>query len=140
MRRTAERRFNIWLGGAPTVMNTTKTKETVVDFRRTRKTTPLTLHINGEEVEKASDVLGTPHHKGPDMDPKHLKKAQQRLFLLSKVKKAKLPPQLQAQFYRSPIESILVWYSAALQRPGPDSQDRTENCETQDPKRGHNLS
>ncbi|XP_062849614.1 uncharacterized protein LOC134311895 [Trichomycterus rosablanca] len=46
-----------------------------------------------------------------------IKKAQQRLFFLRKLKKAKLPQKLLVNFYRSTIESILtsnftVWYSS----------------------------
>ncbi len=46
-----------------------------------------------------------------------MKKAQQRLFFLRKLKKAKVPSQLLVNFYRSTIESILclcitVWYTS----------------------------
>jgi len=48
-----------------------------------------------------------------------VKKAQQRLFLLRKLKQAGLPPELLGNFYRSVIESILCQCGA------PAAQQRT---------------
>ncbi len=58
------------------------------------------------------------------VDTHCLVKAQQRLFLLRKLKKANVPSQLLVNFYRSIIESILchcitVWYtSCTIQNQG----------------------
>lgn len=40
-----------WCGNNDLVLNTAKTKEMVVDYRRAKKTTRPPFHINGEEVE-----------------------------------------------------------------------------------------
>ncbi|TWW62331.1 hypothetical protein D4764_04G0009780 [Takifugu flavidus] len=50
-----------------------------------------------------------------------IKKAQQRMFFLRKLRKLKLPPRMLAQFYTAIIESILtssitVWYAGATVR------------------------
>ncbi|XDV25252.1 hypothetical protein PO909_029198 [Leuciscus waleckii] len=78
--------------------------------------------INGEEVERVNDIKFLGLHITKDLtwtiNTSHLvKKAQQRLFFLRKLKKAKVPTQLLVNFYRSTIESILcycitVWYSS----------------------------
>ncbi|KAK3554035.1 hypothetical protein QTP70_019154 [Hemibagrus guttatus] len=94
------------------VLNTTKTKEIVVDYRRTQKMTPPPLHINGAEVERVNDIKFLGLHITKDLtwtiNTTYLvKKAQQRLFFLRKLKKAKVPSQLLVNFNRSTIESIL---------------------------------
>ncbi|KAK3572709.1 hypothetical protein QTP86_006144 [Hemibagrus guttatus] len=104
------------------VLNTTKTKEIVVDYRRTQKMTPPPLHINGAEVERVNDIKFLGLHITKDLtwtiNTTYLvKKAQQRLFFLRKLKKAKVPSQLLVNFNRSTIESILshcitVWYTS----------------------------
>jgi len=104
------------------VLNTAKTKEIVVDYRRVKKTTPPPLYINGEEVEMVNDNKFLGIHITKDLtwatNTSYLvKKAQQRLFFLRKLKKTKVPTQLLLNFYRSTIESILcycitVWYSS----------------------------
>lgn len=38
------------------VLNTTKTKEMIVDFRRSRKTTQWPLVINAEDVERMDSI------------------------------------------------------------------------------------
>ncbi|TWW72598.1 hypothetical protein D4764_16G0010950 [Takifugu flavidus] len=50
-----------------------------------------------------------------------IKKAQQRMFFLRKLRKLKLPPRMLAQFYTAIIESILpssitVWFAGATVR------------------------
>ncbi|TWW53470.1 hypothetical protein D4764_0092670 [Takifugu flavidus] len=50
-----------------------------------------------------------------------IKKAQQRMFFLRKLRKLKLPPRMLAQFYTAIIESILtssitVWFAGATAR------------------------
>uniref|UniRef100_A0AAZ1X8U9 Reverse transcriptase domain-containing protein n=1 Tax=Oreochromis aureus TaxID=47969 RepID=A0AAZ1X8U9_OREAU len=109
-----------WCGNNDLVLNTAKIKEIVVDYRRAKKTTLPPLHINGEEVERVNDIKFLGLHITKDLtwtiNTSHLvKKAQQRLFFLRKLKKANVPTQLLVNFYRSTIESILyhcitVWY------------------------------
>lgn len=103
-----------WCSDNTLVLNTPKTKEIIVDFRRSRKTTHPPLHINGEEVESVNDIEFLGIHITKDLlwslNISHLvKKAQQRLFFLRKLKQAKLPSQLLVNFYRSTIENILCY-------------------------------
>ncbi len=83
---------------------------------------PLSLHIHGEEVENVNNIKFLGLYITNDLtwtvNTHYLvKKAQQRLFFLSKHKKAKVPSQIFVNFYRSIIESILchciiVWYTS----------------------------
>ncbi len=114
------------------VLNTKKTKEFIVDFRRSKKTTHFPLHINGEEVERVNDIkfLGVYIMKDLtwSINTSHLaKKAQQRLFFLRKTKQARLSTQLLVNFYHCIIESVLaygiiVWYASCT------GENRRELC------------
>ncbi|KAI4884853.1 hypothetical protein NFI96_009066 [Prochilodus magdalenae] len=92
-------------------LNVDKTKEMVVDFRRTRRDhSP--LHIDGSTVEivKSTKFLGV--HLAEDLTwslntSTITKKAQQRLYFLRRLRKAHLPPPILTTFYRGTIESIL---------------------------------
>ena len=94
-----------WCSDNNLVLNTTKTKEVIVDCRRSRNTTPSPLYISGEEVERvdSSKFLGL--HITKDLtwslNTSHLvKKAQLRLFFLWKLKQAGLCRELLVNFYR----------------------------------------
>ncbi len=52
-------RLVMWWSDNDLVLNTTKTKEVIVDYRRTRKITPPSLHIHGEEVENVNNIKTT---------------------------------------------------------------------------------
>ncbi|KAI3351101.1 hypothetical protein L3Q82_005670 [Scortum barcoo] len=125
MRPTTERRSSTLLSGARNnnlVLNTSKTKEVIVDYRRSRRTEHTPLLIHGEAVERVNNIKFLGIHITSDltwsMNTAHLvKKAQQRLFFLRKLKRAGLSPQLLTNFYRATIESILclsaaVWYGS----------------------------
>ncbi|KAI4881446.1 hypothetical protein NFI96_000004 [Prochilodus magdalenae] len=92
-------------------LNVDKTKEMLVDFRRTRRDhSP--LHIDGSTVEivKSTKFLGV--HLAEDLTwslntSTITKKAQQRLYFLRRLRKAHLPPPILTTFYRGTIESIL---------------------------------
>ncbi|KAI4876114.1 hypothetical protein NFI96_026138 [Prochilodus magdalenae] len=92
-------------------LNVDKTKEMVVDFRRTRRDhSP--IHIDGSTVEivKSTKFLGV--HLAEDLTwslntSTITKKAQQRLYFLRRLRKAHLPPPILTTFYRGTIESIL---------------------------------
>ncbi len=116
-------RLVMWWSDNDLVLNTTKTKEFIVDYRRTRKMTPPPLHIHGEEVENVNNIkflgLYITNDRTWTVNTHYLvKKAQQRLFFMRKLKKAKVPSQLLVNFYRSIIESIFchcitVWYTSS---------------------------
>lgn len=85
------------------VLNTTKTKGIVVDFRRSRKSTHPPMHINGEEVERVNDIRFPGVYITKDLtwfvNTSHLvKKVQQRLIFLRKPKQARPPKQLLGNF------------------------------------------
>ncbi|KAI3371768.1 hypothetical protein L3Q82_024324 [Scortum barcoo] len=112
MRPTTERRSSTLLNGAQTTTNTSKIKEVIVDYRRSRRTEHAPLLIHGEAVERVNNIKFLGIHITSDltwsMNTAHLvKKAQQRLFFLRKLKHAGLSPQLLTNFYRATIESIL---------------------------------
>ncbi|KAK3550504.1 hypothetical protein QTP86_033403, partial [Hemibagrus guttatus] len=88
-----------WCMESDLVLNTTKTKEILVDYRRTQKMTLPALHINGAEVERVNNIKFLGLHITKDLTWTNyttylVKKTQQRLFFLSKLKKAKVPSQL----------------------------------------------
>ncbi|KAI3372786.1 hypothetical protein L3Q82_023251, partial [Scortum barcoo] len=111
-----------WCSNNNLVLNTSKTKEVIVDYRRSRRTEHAPLLIHGEAVERVNNIKFLGIHITSDltwsMNTAHLvKKAQQRLFFLRKLKHAGLSPQLLTNFYRATIESILclsaaVWYGS----------------------------
>ena len=101
-----------WCADNDLVLNTSKTKEVIFDFRRTKRTTQHPIYIRGEKVERVESVrfLGTYITKDLTWTlhtSNLVKMAQQRMFLLRKLRKAGLAPQLLNNFYRSTIESIL---------------------------------
>uniref|UniRef100_A0A3B3I9A9 Reverse transcriptase domain-containing protein n=1 Tax=Oryzias latipes TaxID=8090 RepID=A0A3B3I9A9_ORYLA len=119
-----------WCADNNLILNTSKTKEIIVDFRRTRKVAHTPLLINGEEVERVDHIKFLGIHITSDLTwslhTSHLvKKAQQRLFFLRKLKRTGLSSQLLGNFYRATIESILclsatVWYGSCT------AQDRKD--------------
>ncbi|KAK0152895.1 RNA-directed DNA polymerase from mobile element jockey [Merluccius polli] len=100
-------------------LNATKTKEIIVDYRKTRGGTHAPLH-NGSEVERVTNFKFLGVHISENLSwslntTALIKKAHQGLFFLRRLKKAQLSPQILVNFYRSTIESILtncvtVWY------------------------------
>ncbi|KAI3373024.1 hypothetical protein L3Q82_023467, partial [Scortum barcoo] len=119
-----------WCSNNNLVLNTSKTKEVIVDYRRSRRTEHAPLLIHGEAVERVNNIKFLGIHITSDLtwskNTAHLiKKAQQRLFFLRKLKRAGLSPQLLTNFYRATIESILclsaaVWYGSCT------AQDRKD--------------
>nr|XP_061780940.1 uncharacterized protein LOC133572176 [Nerophis lumbriciformis]XP_061780941.1 uncharacterized protein LOC133572176 [Nerophis lumbriciformis] len=107
------------------VLNVNKTKETIVDFRKHQSShTP--LFINGTAVEIVSstkflrvqitDNITWSLHTGA-----LVKRAQQRMHFLRRMKRAQLPPPILSTFYRGTIESLLtnnisVWIGAQCLR------------------------
>ncbi|KAI4871761.1 hypothetical protein NFI96_026787, partial [Prochilodus magdalenae] len=126
--REEVQRLTDWCRTNNLSLNVDKTKEMVVDFRRTRRDhSP--LHIDGSTVEivKSTKFLGV--HLAEDLTwslntSTITKKAQQRLYFLRRLRKAHLPPLILTTFYRGTIESILsscitAWFG---------------NCTASDPK------
>ncbi|KAI4871332.1 hypothetical protein NFI96_009818, partial [Prochilodus magdalenae] len=97
-------------------LNTDKTKEMIVDPRRRRQELHTPLFIGGTEVERVKTfkflgVLTWSHNT-------HyiVRKSQQRLYFLRRLRKFGKSAQILSNFYRSTIESVLtssftVWYA-----------------------------
>ncbi|KAI4880646.1 hypothetical protein NFI96_001018 [Prochilodus magdalenae] len=110
--REEVQRLTDWCRTNNLSLNVDKTKEMVVDFRKTRRDhSP--LHIDGSAVEivKSTKFLGV--HLAEDLTwslntSTITKKAQQRLYFLRRLRKAHLPPPILTTFpQRKHIESIL---------------------------------
>ncbi|KAF0025100.1 hypothetical protein F2P81_021981 [Scophthalmus maximus] len=101
-------------------LNVNKTKEITVDFRKKQKAhTPLT--INGSAVVSVQSTKFLGVHITDDLTSTNttslVKKAQQRLPFLCRMRRADLPPSALTTFYRGAIESVLtsclsVWYGS----------------------------
>ncbi|TKS65348.1 putative RNA-directed DNA polymerase from transposon BS [Collichthys lucidus] len=102
-------------------LNVEKTKEIVVDFRRApSQHHPLT--INGAAVERVSStrflgVLITEDLSWSSNTASLTRKAQQRLYFLRRLRRARAPVPILKTFYRGTTESILtscitVWYGS----------------------------
>ncbi|TKS65503.1 RNA-directed DNA polymerase from mobile element jockey [Collichthys lucidus] len=111
-----------WCADNNLLLNTSKTKELIVDFRKERRSTHDPIHMNGMAVERVSSFkfLGT--HISEDLSwttntSSLVKKAHQRLFFLRTLKKNHLSSAILVNFYHCVIESILtncvtVWYGS----------------------------
>ncbi len=110
-----------WCSDNNLSLNVEKTKEIVVDFRRVH-TQHAPLTINGATVERVSSTKFLGVHITEDLSWTNntsalAKKAQQRLYFLRKLRRARTPASIMCTFYRGTIESILsscitVWYGA----------------------------
>lgn len=108
-----------WCESYNLILNISKTKELVVDFRRSPS--PLsTLSINGVEVERVTSFqfLGTTIQESLSWELNtnfKISKAHQRLHFLQQLKKFRVSRVAMTHFYRSTIESVLtfsmlVWF------------------------------
>ncbi len=110
-----------WCSDNNLSLNVEKTKEIIVDFRRVH-TQHAPLTINGATVERVSSTKFLGVHITEDLSWTNntaalAKKAQQRLYFLRKLSKARPLASIMCTFYRGTIESILtscitVWYGA----------------------------
>ncbi|KAK7916263.1 hypothetical protein WMY93_012024 [Mugilogobius chulae] len=91
-----------------------------------RREPPLPLALTDSPITTVDSIrfLGTTITQDLKWEPSIsslIKKAQQRMYFLRQLKKAKLPAQMMVQFYTAIIESILtssitVWYAGATVR------------------------
>lgn len=101
-----------WCKGNNLILNVSKTKEIIVDFRRSRPIhTPLLINDSAVEVVSSAKFLGVHITDNLSWSP-HIsslaKKGQQRLHFLRRMKRASLPPPILQTFYRGTIESLLT--------------------------------
>ena len=95
-------------------LNVSKTKELIVDFRKTRDHPPIT--INAQPVEQVAQYkyLGVTVQNDLKWDlhlSSQAKKASQRLYHLRKMRDFKVSRRIQELFYLATIESILLFAS-----------------------------
>ncbi|KAK3521948.1 hypothetical protein QTP70_020049 [Hemibagrus guttatus] len=103
-------------------LNTLKTVEMIMDFRRnTPALPPLTIMNSTVPTVESFRFLGTTISQDLKWDTHinaTIKKAQQRLHFLRQLRKFNLPQELLIQFYSAIIESVLctsitVWFGSA---------------------------
>ncbi len=104
-------------------LNTLKTVEIIVDFRRNPPALPpLTIMNSTVTAVESFRFLGTTISQDLKWWDNHIdsivRKAQQRLYFLRQLRKFNLPQELLKQFYSAIIESVLctsitVWFSSA---------------------------
>ncbi|KAK3569652.1 hypothetical protein QTP86_002651 [Hemibagrus guttatus] len=103
-------------------LNTLKTVEMIVDFRRnTPAFPPLTIMNSTVPTVASFRFLGTTISQDLKWDTHidaTIKKAQQRLYFLRQLRKFNLPQELLIHFYSAVIESVLctsitVWFGSA---------------------------
>ncbi|KAF7665898.1 hypothetical protein LDENG_00128220 [Lucifuga dentata] len=94
------------------VLNVDKTKEIIVDFRRIQRShTPLLINNSAVEAVSSIKFLGvqiTDNLTWSLNTAALVKRAQQRLHFLRRMRRAHLPPPILTTFYRGTIESILT--------------------------------
>uniref|UniRef100_A0A672MN05 Reverse transcriptase domain-containing protein n=1 Tax=Sinocyclocheilus grahami TaxID=75366 RepID=A0A672MN05_SINGR len=112
----------VWCSLNNLELNTLKTVEMIVDFRRNPPALPpLTIMDSTVTTVESFRFLGTTISQDLKWDT-HIdsivKKAQQRLYFLRQLRKFNLPQELLKQFYSAVIESVLctsitVWFGSA---------------------------
>ncbi len=112
----------VWCSLNNLELNTLKTVEMIVDFRRNPPALPpLTIMNSTVTAVESFRFLGTTISQDLKWD-NHIvsivKKAQQRLYFLRQLRKFNLPQELLKQLYSAIIESVLctsitVWFSSA---------------------------
>jgi hypothetical protein len=109
--REEVRALGVWCQENILSFNVNKTKEMIVDFKKQQREHP-PIHIEGIVVEKVERLMFLSVHitdklKWSTLTDSVVKKAQQRLFNLRRLKKFGLSPKTLTNFYRCTIESIL---------------------------------
>uniref|UniRef100_A0AAV2M524 Alkylated DNA repair protein AlkB homologue 8 N-terminal domain-containing protein n=1 Tax=Knipowitschia caucasica TaxID=637954 RepID=A0AAV2M524_KNICA len=114
-----------WCSGNNLELNAQKTVEMIVDFRKsTVPPPPPSVMDSPISSVESFRFLGTTITQDLKWEPtisSLIKKAQQRMYFLRQLRKAKLPAQMLVQFYTAIIESILtssvtVWFAGATVR------------------------
>ncbi|XP_055494275.1 zinc finger protein Helios isoform X8 [Leucoraja erinacea] len=103
-----------WCRSHNLTLNVDKTKEMVIDFRRAGKHHHTPLHIDGAAVERVSSVKFLGVHLADGLTSTInttavIKRAQQRLHPLRRLRKGGLPTVHLTTFYRGTIESMLTY-------------------------------
>ena len=114
--RSEVSKFVSWCEENHLELNTSKTRELIVDFSRNRSNIPLPIRIKGEEVKQ----VNTHKYLGIVFDNKlnfsdyvdeMLKKIQPRIYCLRKLRSFNVQRCILERFYNAAISSILVYGS-----------------------------
>ena len=101
----------LWCGCNNLELNTLKTVEMTVDFRRSPPAlSPLTILNSTVFAVESFRFLGSTISQNLKWEPninRVIKKAQQRMCFLRQIRKYNLPQELLIQFYTAVIESVL---------------------------------
>ncbi|KAK3516042.1 hypothetical protein QTP70_003331, partial [Hemibagrus guttatus] len=124
-----------WCADNNLLLNSSKTKELIIDFRREKGRTYDPIHINGMAVERVSSFKFLETHISEDLcwttnTSSLVKKAHQCLCYLNKLNKNHLSSTILLNYYHSILTNcITVWYGncsvaarKALQREGKTAQ------------------
>ena len=112
----------LWCGRNNLELNTLKTVEMTVDFRRSPPALPpLIIHNSTVLAVESFRFLGSTISRNLKWEPNIntiIKKAQQRMYFLRQLRKYNLPQDLLIMFYTAVIESVLctsitVWFGSA---------------------------
>ena len=103
-----------WCNDNNLELNINKTKEMIVDFMRKKSSPPSPLVISGRTVEivqqfKFLDSTISSNLKWELNVVNIVKKAQQRLYFLRRLRSFGLTTQVMLNFYRAVIESVLIF-------------------------------
>ena len=120
--RTEVQNLVEWCSQNNLELNVQKTKEVIVDFRKNPgNIIPLTINNSEVEIVDSFKYLGV--HISSDFKwetnvDSIVKKSQQRLFFLRRLRSFRVGQELLVKFYRAVIESVLtfsiiVWYGNA---------------------------
>ncbi|MCI4385498.1 hypothetical protein PGIGA_G00051260 [Pangasianodon gigas] len=114
-----------WCEDNNLTLNTDKTKEMIVDMKKERRTHQ-PLFIRELEVERVSSFKYLGVHISEDLTwtlntTQLVKKAQQRLYFLRRLRKFGMSPKILSNFYSCVVESVLtscitVWYGSTTVR------------------------
>uniref|UniRef100_A0A669F608 Reverse transcriptase domain-containing protein n=1 Tax=Oreochromis niloticus TaxID=8128 RepID=A0A669F608_ORENI len=112
--RTEVQQLESWCHDNNLVLNAKKTKEIIVDFRRKGHSNHLPLFIGGGEVERVSSfkflgVTVTEDLSWGNHTTLAVRKAQQRLYYLRRLRSAHIPRPLMLNFYNCAISSVLMY-------------------------------
>ncbi|KAI4878131.1 hypothetical protein NFI96_011076 [Prochilodus magdalenae] len=119
--------LSTWCHDNNLTLNTQKTKEIIMDLRRSRSQAHPPVYISGAAVEQVTSFKSLATHISSDLtwslNFSVLVQKAQRLYFLQSLKKVHLSPRILVNFYRCTIESILtngisVWPSKTTPLPG----------------------
>ena len=110
--------FVEWCQQTSLILNTTKTKEMIVDFRKVGIEEHEKLYIGGDDIERVSEYkyLGTIIDDKLNWNENTTKiqsKGNQRLYFLRKLKSFNVRSQTLVLFYQSVIQSVLCFSAVA---------------------------